>query len=35
VCPAFVPEGLGIGYEVDMEEVLKHTTEKISFKYNA
>ncbi|MBO1913547.1 o-succinylbenzoate synthase, partial [Microvirga sp. 3-52] len=30
-----VPEGLGIGYEVDMEEVLKHTTEKLTFKYNA
>ena len=23
-----VPEGLGIGYDVDMEEVLKHTTEE-------
>jgi hypothetical protein len=29
---AFVPGGLGIGYEVDMEEVLKHN-EQLSFKY--
>jgi o-succinylbenzoate synthase len=30
-----VPEGSGIGYDVDMDEVLKHTTEKLTFKFNA